>query len=63
TVFQKIPARYEVMTEPGRSFIKIGGEWVDVTTPDIKTLLGFDGILYYDEFTSPGDPSITVLFE
>ncbi|MBO4460832.1 MAG: hypothetical protein J5778_09285, partial [Clostridiales bacterium] len=46
TVFQKIPARYEVMTEPGRSFIKIGGEWVDVTTPDIKTLLGFDGILY-----------------
>ncbi len=63
TIFQKIGARYAVTTEPGRSFIKIGEEWVDVTTPGIKTLLGYDGIIFYDDFTQPGDPCITVLFE
>ena len=63
TVFQKIPARYAVTTEPGRSFIKIKDEWVDVTEPDIKSRLGLDGALYFDDFTEPGDPCITVLFE
>ena len=63
TVFQKIPARYAVTTEPGRSFIKIKDEWVDVTEPDIKSRLGLEGILYFDDFTEPGDPCITVLFE
>lgn len=55
-------AHYEAKTDPGRSFILIGEEWVDVTDPDIMTRLGLDGIPAFEGITSPGDPCITVLF-
>ena len=55
-------AHYEAKTDPGRSFILIGEEWVDVTDSDIMTRLGLDGIPAFEGITSPGDPCITVLF-
>ena len=41
-------------SEPGRSFIKIDGKWVDITTKDIKEKLGIEFM--------PGDVCIPVLY-
>ena len=55
------PAHFQGMTEPGRSFIQISGEWVDVTDEEILTKMCLEKI---DEDTNTiGDPCITVLFE
>ena len=66
TLFQVVPAHYEAKTEPGRSFIKVGEEWVDVTDPALKTRLGIDKLpqdFVRTTFSvTPGDPCITVLF-
>ena len=42
-------------SEPGRSFIKIDGKWVDTTTNDIKEKLGIEFM--------PGDVCIPVLYK
>ncbi len=62
SVLQKLKAHYEAKTEPGRSFIQVGEEWVDITDPSLKTRLGMDGIPDLAEAKTPGDPCITVLF-
>ena len=55
-------AHYEVKTQPGRSFVKIGNDWVDVTDPEIMERMGLSGISEYAKNKTPGDPCITVLF-
>ena len=62
TPLQALTSHYEAKTEPGRSFVQIGEEWVDVADPDIMTRLGTDGIGYYEGLTTVGDPCVTVLF-
>lgn len=57
------PAHYEAKTEPGRSFVEIDGEWVDVTDKDIVEKMGLEQLATNPQFTTVGDPSITVLFE
>ena len=64
TIFQKIIAHYEAKTKPGRSFVKIGEEWVDVTDPTLISRLGKDNM--HDKFKEAGtigDPCITVLYK
>ena len=55
-------AHYEAKTEPGRSFVKAGGEWVDVTDPSVISLMGLADMPAYRNSKTPGDPCITVLF-
>ena len=62
TIFQKAYAHYEAKSQPGRSFIQTGEEWVDVTDPSLKSRLGLDDIPDYETIVTPGDPCITVLF-
>lgn len=62
TILGNVDGHYEAKSEPGRSFVKVGEDWVDVTDRDIKSRLGYDGIPAYNSFTTPGDPCITVLY-
>ena len=66
TLVRRVPGHYEAKTEPGRSFVKAGEDWVDVTDPSLKTRLGVDKLPYDFVNTTfsvtPGDPCITVLF-
>ena len=55
-------AHYEVKTEPGRSFVKVGDDWVDVTDPKIMERMGIADVSEYAKNKTPGDPCITVLF-
>ena len=55
-------AHYEAKTEAGRSFVKAGGEWVDVTDPSVMSLMGLSDVPAYKNMKTPGDPCITVLF-
>lgn len=57
-----VNAHYEVKTEPGRSFVKAGDDWVDVTDPGIMERMGLSGLPAYAKTGMPGDPCITVLF-
>jgi hypothetical protein len=57
-----VEAHYEVKTEPGRSFVKAGDDWVDVTDPKIMECMGLADLPAYYEYKMPGDPCITVLF-
>ena len=54
--------KYEAKSQPGRSFIQAGEDWVDVTDPSLKSRLGLDDIPDYETVVTPGDPCITVLF-
>ena len=64
TIFQRVPGHYEAKCQPGRSFIQIGEEWVDVTDPEIISRIGYDELPpeFMEWVTAPGDPCITVLF-
>jgi hypothetical protein len=64
TIFQMVPGHYEAKCQPGRSFIQIGEEWVDVTDPDILSRIGYDELPaeLKEWVVEPGDPCITVLF-
>lgn len=62
SVLRVYTAHYEAKSEPGRSFVSIGGEWADVTDPDIMERLGLEDVPGYEDVSSPGDPCITVLF-
>ena len=55
-------AHFAGQTEPGRSFVEISGEWVDVTDEEILTKMGLEQMPEADANTV-GDPCITVLFE
>ncbi|MBO4748628.1 MAG: hypothetical protein J5607_11330 [Clostridiales bacterium] len=57
------PAHYEAKIEPGRSFVEIDGEWIDVTDKDLLKKMGLDSAIKDEQFTTVGDPCITVLFE
>ena len=57
------PAHYEAKIETGRSFVEIDGEWIDVTDKDIVKKMGLDSAIKDEQFTTVGDPCITVLFE
>ena len=65
TVYQKIPGHYEAKSQPGRSFIQIGEDWIDVTDPELMNRLGLDKLPpeLQEEVAMPGDPCITVLFK
>ena len=65
TIFQKIPGHYEAKCQPGRSYIRIGEDWVDVTDPELMSRLGLDKLPpeFQEEVSMPGDPCITVLFK
>ena len=63
SITSKFAAHYEAKTMPGRSFIEIDGEWVDVTDPDIISRLGFDDVPEAAGVDTIGDPCITVLYE
>ena len=65
TVYQKIPGHYEAKSQPGRSFIQIGEDWIDVTDPELMNRLGLDKLPpeLQEEVSMPGDPCITVLFK
>ncbi len=62
TITNKVSCHYEVKSAPGRSFIEIDGEWVDVTDGNVMSRLGYDGLPEFEEVTTLGDPCITVLF-
>lgn len=62
TILQKAYAHYEAKSQPGRSFIQVGEEWVDVTDPSLKSRLGLDDAPAFENASDPGDPCITVLF-
>lgn len=63
TITNKVPCHYEVKSAPGRSFIEIDGEWVDVTDENVISRLGYTGMSEFEEVKTLGDPCITVLFE
>ncbi len=63
TIYAKHAAHYEAKTEPGRSFIQVGTEWVDVTDPSIMSKLGLSDYPLAAGSKTPGDPCITVLFK
>ena len=65
TIFQKIPGHYEAKCQPGRSFIQVGEDWIDVTDPELMNRLGLDKLPpeFQEEVSMPGDPCITVLFK
>lgn len=63
TIFAKHPAHYEAKTEPGRSFVQVGTEWVDVTDPTLMSKLGLSDVPAMADYTTTGDPCITVLFK
>ena len=64
TAIRKTEAHYEAKTKPGRSFVKIGEEWVDVTDPTLISRLGIEEMdNKYLEAGTIGDPCITVLFK
>ena len=62
TILQRAYAHYEAKSQPGRSYILAGEEWVDVTDPSLKSRLGLDDIPALEDAPNPGDPCITVLF-
>jgi len=62
TIFRKVDTHYEAKTKPGQSFIQAGEDWIDVTDTSIKSKLGLDNDPNWKEYTTPGDPCITVLF-
>ena len=62
TITNKVPCHYEVKSAPGRSFIEIDGEWVDVTDENVISRLGYTGMTEFEEVKTLGDPCITVLF-
>ena len=55
-------AHYEAKAAEGRSFVEADGEWVDVTSPELKSKLHLDGVPGTMDMTTIGDPCITVLF-
>ena len=61
-VLNTYPAHYEAKTKPGRSFVKAGDEWIDVTDPDVMSRLGLKDITEFKDTGTVGDPCITVLF-
>ena len=64
TAIRKTEAHYEAKTKPGRSFVKIGEEWVDVTDPTLISRLGIEEMdNKYLEAGTIGDPCITVLYK
>lgn len=62
SITTKYPARYVSETRPGRSFVQIGEEWVDVTDPSLISKLGYDSNPEFADCTTIGDPCITVLY-
>ena len=61
-ILNTYPAHYEAKTKPGRSFVKAGDEWVDVTAPDVMSRLGLKDVPAFKDAGTVGDPCITVLF-
>lgn len=62
SITSKFATHFEAKTKPGRSFIEIGGEWVDVTDENVISRLGYDTMPAFADCKTLGDPCITVLY-
>jgi hypothetical protein len=62
SITSRFAAHFEAKTKPGRSFIEIGGEWVDVTDENVISRLGYDTMPAFADCKTLGDPCITVLY-